>query len=147
MEVRVAFDRPIDSSVTNRLEAMSLELGEFVSAADRFEVLKPPYKAVNDQEVTPRGKLRVVSSRLSPDRRTLTLTTDPHPQAVRYALALPGIKAADSRLASATVDLAYDLNGVEASWFERGSGAVANWSGWLPHLDWAVSAAFVGTFG
>jgi len=144
LEVRVAFDRPIDSGVTNRLEAMNLELGEFVSAADRFEVLKPPYKAVKEQEASPRGKLRVVSARLSPDRRTLALITDPHPQAVRYALTLPGIKAPDSRLPSATVDLAYDLNGVEASWFEPGSGAIANWSGWLPHVDWPVSAAFVG---
>src|SRR5438034_7201357 len=34
IEVRIAFDRPIDSGVTNRLEEMSVALGEFVSAAD-----------------------------------------------------------------------------------------------------------------
>src|SRR5882724_3481221 len=143
IEVRIAFDKPIDSGVTNRLEEMSVALGEFVSAADRLEVLKPPYKAVQQQETAPRGKLRVVAVRLSRDRRTLALTTDPHPQSVRYALTLPSVKATDSRPPSATIDLAYELNGVEAGWFERGNGAVAKWSGWLPHLDWHVSTAFV----
>jgi putative heme-binding domain-containing protein len=143
MEVRIEFDRPIDSGATNRLEEMRIALGEFVSAADRLEVLKPPYKAVQHQETTPRGTLRVVAARLARDRRTLALTTDPHPQSVRYALTLPGVRAADSRQPSATIDLAYELNGVETRWFERGNGAVAEWSGWLPHVDWQVSAAFV----
>ena len=93
MEVRVAFDKPIDSALTNRTDGMSIEFGEYVSAADRFEVLKPPYQVVQRQEATPRGKLRVVAARLSPDQRTLTLTTDPHPQSVRYALTLPDVKA------------------------------------------------------
>jgi putative heme-binding domain-containing protein len=143
MEVRVAFDKPMDCGLTNLLEDMNVEFGEFVSAADRLEVLKPPYRVVQAQETTPRGKLRVVAARLSRDGRTLTLTTDPHPQSVRYALTLPGVKATDSTLPSATIDLVYELNGVEASWFERGAGADAKWSGWLPHVDWQVSMAFV----
>ena len=143
MEVRVAFDKPIDCGLTNLLEGMKVEFGEFVSAADRLEVLKPPYRVVQEQETTPRGKLQVVAARLSRDCRTLTLTTDPHPQSVRYALTLPGVKATDSTLPSATIDLVYELNGVEASWFERGKGADAKWSGWLPHVDWQVSTAFV----
>jgi putative heme-binding domain-containing protein len=142
MEVRLAFDKPIDGVVTNRPDEIKIEFGEYVSAADRFEVLKPPYKAVNQQDATPRGYLRVVSARLSPDARTLVLTTDPHPQSVRYALMLPEVKAAKSKGAAATVDLAYDLYGVEASWFERGDGTLASWSGWAPHLDWQVNEAF-----
>src|SRR5438477_3870613 len=142
MEVKVAFDKPIDVTVTKRLDAMNVEFGEYVSAADRLETLKPPYEAVNRQEATPRGKLRVVSARLSPDRRTLTLTTDPHSQSVRYALTLPGVKAAGSTFPPATIDLAYDLNGVEADWSEPGNRTVARWSGWLPHVDWQVNAAF-----
>ena len=142
MEVTVAFDHPIDSSVTQRLEEMQIEFGEYVSTADRLEVLKPPYKTVNQQEAMPRGKLRVVAARLSPDHRTLVLTTDPHPQSVRYALSLPGIKAANSKRPPVTVDLAYDLSGMEASWFEQGNRSAAQWNGWLPHLNSQVNAAF-----
>src|SRR5439155_3565145 len=75
MEIRIAFDRPIDSDVTNRLDEMSVGLGQFISSALRLEVLKPPYKVVQQQETAPRGKLRVVAARLSSDRRTLALTT------------------------------------------------------------------------
>lgn len=142
MEVSVAFDRPIDPAVTNMMEAMRIEFGEHVSAADRLEVLKPPYKAVNQQETTPRGRLRVVAARVSPDRHTLVLTTDPHPQSVRYALTLPGIKASGSKSLPATLDLAYDLSGVAASWFEQRDRSAPKWIGWLPHLSSQVNAAF-----
>jgi len=85
--------------------------------------------------------LRVVSARVSADRRTLMLTTDPHPQSVHYALTLPRIKSSDSTQ-PATIDLAYDLNGVEARWFADRARTSANWTGWLPHLDWQVSTGF-----
>ncbi|HEY2951987.1 MAG TPA: ThuA domain-containing protein [Verrucomicrobiae bacterium] len=142
MELSVTFDRAIDSSVIQRLEEMQIEFGEYVSIADRFEVLKPPYKTVHQQESTPRGKLRVVAARLSPDQRTLVLTTDPHPQSVRYALTLPGVKADKSKRPPATLDLAYDLSGVEGSWFEHGKQKIPQWNGWLPHVDSQVNAAF-----
>ncbi len=145
MELRVSFDRPVDPSVTNYLNGMAIEFGDYVSAADRLEVLKPPYKTVQDQETTPRGKLRVAEARLAHGHRTLVLTTDPHPQSVNYALTLPGIKAAGSPSAPATVDLSYDLNGVDVKWFEQIHAANttnAAWSGWLPHVDWQVGAAF-----
>ena len=109
MEVSVAFDEPIDPTITKRLDGIDIEFGEYVSAADRLEMLKPPYEAVNRQEAAPRGKLRVVSARLSPDRRTLALTTDPHSQSVRYALRLPGVKAAGSALPFMLVMLLVEL--------------------------------------
>ena len=68
MEVHVAFDRPIDAAVTEHVAEMKIEFGEYVRAADRLEVLKPPYKAVNYQEATPRGNLHVVAAKVSPDR-------------------------------------------------------------------------------
>ncbi len=142
MEVRVTFDQPVDATVTNSLKGMAIEFGDYVSAADRLEVLKPPYKAVQEQEATPRGKLRVVAARLSPDHRMVVLTTDPHPQSVRYALTIPGVKAAGSKTSPATLDLGYDLNGVEVKWFQQGDDAAPKWSGWAPHWDWQVSAAF-----
>ncbi|EEF60128.1 ThuA domain-containing protein [Pedosphaera parvula] len=141
MEVRVAFDRAIDPSVTNWISQMQIDFGEYVSTADRLEVLKPPYKAVNRQEATPRGKLRVVATRLSIDHRTLILTTDPHPQSVNYALALPGIKAANSKTPATQIDAAYTLNGVKATWSRKGQ-TDAEWSGWFPHLDSVVNKAF-----
>lgn len=65
-EVRIAFDRPLDPSVTNtvRGDATKIEFGEYVSAGDRFEVLKPPYAVVEQQAATPRGEAR------SPPRAT-----------------------------------------------------------------------------
>ena len=144
MEVRVAFDRPIDAAVTEHVAEMKIEFGEYVRAADRLEVLKPPYKAVNYQEATPRGNLHVVAAKVSPDRRTLISTTDPHSQSVNYALMAPGIKASGSRPPAATADIAYDLHGVEASWSSDGHGTAAGWNGWLPHLDSTVNQSFVG---
>ena len=141
MEVEVAFDRPIDASVTNHCAEMQIDFGEFVRAADRLEVLKPPYWTVNIQEVTPRGKLGVVAAKISADHRTLTLTTDPHPQSVTYALKLPGIKADGATTPATVVDTAYDLNGVEAQW-SRDQSQTVDWSGWLPHVDSSVNQAF-----
>lgn len=148
LEVRVAFDRPVDPSITNDVERMQIEFGDYVSAADRFEALKPPYKVVKAQAGIPRGKLRVAAARLSPDGRTLSLTTDPHPQSVQYALSVPGVKAAAAATAPATVDLAYNLGGVEAKWTatmpvgRADSDTTASWQGWLPHLSTEVAAAF-----
>ena len=142
MEVRVGFDRPIDPDATNHLDQTQIEFGPYVSSADRLEVLKPPYQTVKHQETTSRGKLRVVAASLSPDHRTMAFTTDPHPQSVHYALTLPRIKADGSKSPAATIDLAYDLSGVEANWFAQGDSSTARWSGWLPCLDWQVNAAF-----
>ncbi len=142
-EVMVAFDRPIAAAVAQRPDAIKIEFGDFVSAADRYERLKPPYKAVPAQEAIGRGKLRVVAARLAPDGRTLALTTDPQSQPVAYALTLPGVQtatAADAK--SATVDLAYDLNGVAATWTASDTTAPTSWTGWLPHLNSDVNAHF-----
>ena len=111
METRIAFDKPIDPSVTNGLVGQTIEFGEFVRAADRFEVLKPPYKVVSQQESTPRGKLKIVAARLA-NKNTLALATDPHPQATTYALPIPNVKAPGLSAEGATIDLDYDLSGV-----------------------------------
>ena len=115
-EVRVAFDQPIDASITNHVGEMKIEFGEFVRAADRYEVLKPPYKVVKDQEATPRGTLKVFTAKLENENQTLVLATAPHTQAVNYALALSGVKTKGKQSTGAAVDLDYDLNGVKADW-------------------------------
>ncbi len=143
MEVSVAFDRAIDSAVTNQTGKMVIEFGEFVSAADRLEVLKPPYQVVTRQEATPRGRLTVVAARLSNDGRTLTLATDPHPQSVRYALTIPGVRARGAApVAASAVDVDYSLSGVEAKWLARGQ-RTGSWSGWLPHFDSQINESFL----
>lgn len=117
MEVAVLFDKAIDASMTNHLGEMQIEFGEFVSPADRFEKLKPPYKTVAYQDATPRGKLRVLAASLSADQKTLSLRTEPHPQSVKYSLKLPGVRARSGPGAAATIDLEYDLSGKDAqSW-------------------------------
>jgi putative heme-binding domain-containing protein len=109
-EVQIVFDRPVDSSIMNGLRHQKIEFGEYVRAGDRYEVLKPPYKVVKQQDDTPRGKLNIVGARLI-DRQTLALTTDPHPQAVTYALTIPGVKSPGRTGAGTTVDVDYDLSG------------------------------------
>lgn len=111
MEIRIAFDRPIDGSVTNGIVASTVEFGEYVRAADRYEVLKPPYKVVTQQEASPRGKLKIVGARLL-DKQTLALATDPQPQAASYALTIPRVKAAGASGGGAVVDIDYDLSGI-----------------------------------
>jgi putative heme-binding domain-containing protein len=110
METRIAFDKPVDSSVTNGMIGQIIEFGDYVRAADRLELLKPPYKVVKQQEAAPRGKLKVVGAKLV-DKQTLTLATDPHPLATSYALTIPNVKAPRAPGVGNTVDVDYDLSG------------------------------------
>ncbi len=124
LEVKVAFDRPVDPG---ELKEASITFGEFVSAADRLETLHPPYKVVDEQKRCPRPTLKVAGMNLSDDRRTLTISTASHPWEASYALTL-------SKVGGATVDLAYDLSGLEATWTAEGK-AEPEWTGWIPHPD------------
>jgi hypothetical protein len=73
-EVRVSFDKPLDPGVTNAFASSSgakmgttvpirkprhkeipgssaaIEFGQYVSAGDRFELLKPPYRVVQERK-------------------------------------------------------------------------------------------------
>jgi putative heme-binding domain-containing protein len=155
-EVRVAFDRALDPLLLQNLQKqLSIEYGLYVRPGDRFEVLKPPYAVVQQQMATPRHSLPVLSAQVTSDRRTLVLATEPHPQAVSYSLTLPGLgrpatstfssRGGEGRVRGRTdelrqlpsIDLGYDLSGVEATW--KPQSADAGWSGWLPHLDLNVA--------
>jgi len=71
---------------------------------------------------SPLGVLRCAGVRPSDGGRVLTLATDPHPVAARYAIEGSGI--------------AYDLGGVEIAWFAGDDpGDEPEWRGWLPTLD------------
>src|SRR5205814_868841 len=78
--------------------------------------------------------------------RTLVLGTAPMAAAAGYAITLPGMgRPTDAAGAKGelrqvpAIDLAYDLNGVEASWKAAAGGA--SWVGWLPHLDLGAARA------
>ena len=149
-EVRVAFDRPIDPTVTNAFasKGQQIEFGEYVRAGDRYETLKPPYAVVAQQDATPRGHLNVLGARrgvfegrLADLGRTLILTTDPHPLPVNYALTIPGVKAEFAGGPGDTVDVEYDLSGadIEVHFFADAPAEHL----WLPHPDAGVSRKFV----
>lgn len=108
-EVRIAFDKPIDDSVTNLVLTQFIEFGESVRAADRYEVLKPPYKVVTQQAAAPRGKLRILAATIDSTRRTLALTTEAHPQSATYALALPRVRARGASTEGHTTDVDYQF--------------------------------------
>jgi putative heme-binding domain-containing protein len=141
MEVRVAFDRPVDENQIDNSHAQ-ITFGEYVRTADRFEVLKPPYKAVQEQGQYPRSSLRVASTHWSADRRTLSLSTDPPSYRATYGLTLP-LSPSEPRQDKVlgeldrAMDLAYSLNGVEARW--KSNQGQDTWNAWLPHLDLDVS--------
>lgn len=118
-EVRVAFDKPLDPSVLATTK--TIIGGKYVRAADRLELLKPPYAAVKQQEATPHATVKVLSQRLEDDGRTLVLETDPLPWKASYSVAVPGVKAIGAAGTGETVDVDFNLNGVTGEWFQKGS--------------------------
>ncbi len=90
-EVRIGFDRPVDESLAMRAKAEGrIEFGDYVSAGDQFETLKPPYAVVKQQDAIPRGRLTIRAAKLSEDRREVVLTTDAHPVRTEYVVTIPG---------------------------------------------------------
>jgi putative heme-binding domain-containing protein len=146
-EVRIAFDRPLDpETLRDALKSTRIEYGTAVAAGDRFETMRPGYAVVAAQLVQLRRTLAAHGLSFTPDRRTLILTTEPHSQAVSYALTLPGLgrpRLPDHKSKElgqvAEVDLAYNLGGCRAEWTPASGGS--SWSGWLPHLDLEVARA------
>ena len=147
-ELRVEFDRPVNPELLKDvLKGSKLTAGEHVRAGDRFETIWPGYAVVNLQRLAPRYDVPIRSAQFTPDQRTLVLAVDPIPAAVHYGLTLPGMgrPPADKSPAGtlpqhAAIDLDFDLTGCEATWTPAGGGEP--WTGWLPHLDLAVSRDF-----
>ncbi|HYT88515.1 MAG TPA: ThuA domain-containing protein [Gemmataceae bacterium] len=101
-------------------------------------------QAAPKQLPAPRITLPVVGVQVTSDRRTLILTTAPHPELASYALTLPVPrrttlpKGKQPGLPQVLeTDLSYDLCGALASWHaQKGDDS---WTGWLPHLDLGVA--------
>jgi putative heme-binding domain-containing protein len=136
--LKIAFDKPLDAEAVRALpKTARIESGRYVAAADRFETIRPGYQVVYDQLAAPRHAHEILSSALSPDRRTLTLVTRPRVTAVNYAVTLPR----SHKSGGSEIDLAADLSGVEARW-ESVDGK-ESWSGWLPHVDLQVARELI----
>jgi len=145
-EVRVAFDRPLNAAfVSDLLDNAVIEYGEYVAAGDRFEVLRPGYRAVERQQSFPRNRLQVKSAELSSNSQTIILKTDTHAEPVTYALTLPSFqgakKIADAIAQWPFIDLMYRPNGVEVIW--KAKTGLESLTSWLPHFDFAVNKAFM----
>ena len=129
-ELSVAFDRPLAPEALRDFGKRSrIESGKYVSAGDRFETIRPGYQVVYDQLASPRYLHEILSTQLTPDRRTVTLVTRPRLEGVNYAVTLPS--------AHSDIDLLTDLTGVEATW--KSNDGKEGWSGWLPHMDLKVA--------
>lgn len=129
LEVRVTFDREIPPDWLDLAKA-TIQFGEYVRAGDRFEVHKPPYKVVQEQEQSFRGKLRVTAGRL--EGNVLILTTDPHAVQAYYALTLP------YKDGSGAIDLCYRVDR-QAPWNPQPMPKTVLASGPPPELrggDW-----------
>ncbi|HKB00771.1 MAG TPA: ThuA domain-containing protein [Gemmataceae bacterium] len=144
-EVRVTFDRPLDAeSLKGLADQSAIQYGPHVRAGDEFEALRPGYDVVRMQMMSARRDLKVRTAQITPDRRTLIVSTDRQEDAAHYALKLPGLgrpplsKGAKGPIAQhPRIDLDYSLAGVIAKWEGNGS----TWAGWLPHLDLETSRA------
>jgi putative heme-binding domain-containing protein len=111
-EVRVAFDKPVDPSITNAVAGRSIEYGEYVRAGDEHEVLKPPYEVVKRQEAAARGRLKVLAARLH-EGQTLVLATERHLADAWFTVVIGSVKASGDPRPGETVHLDYDLGGAD----------------------------------
>ncbi len=150
-EVRIAFDRPLElEALRNLAQRVDITQGEYVSAGDRFETVRPGYAAVFAQLSEPRFNVPVMAGSLSADQRTLILTTKPRYAGVNYSIALegwnlPGPAAPNVVAQHPAIELTADLAGIEGDWTPQaaaGSSTAQAWHGWLPHIDWDVARRF-----
>jgi putative heme-binding domain-containing protein len=159
-EIRIAFDRPLDpANLKNLAKETKITQGKYVMPGDRFEAMWPGYRVVHDQKAAPRYNVPVLSANVTPDHRTIILTTPPRTAAVNYAIELPSVtrsaglpagaqEAPDSETRRAgarrskydQIELLADLNGVAAEW--KSANGKETWQGWLPHVDLDVSRRF-----
>jgi putative heme-binding domain-containing protein len=145
-EFRVSFDRPLQATELRELtKKTSITRGKYVSPGDRFETMRPGYQVVQNELSTPRFDVPVLGANLSSDGQTLIFRTPPQRAAMNYALKIGGLRKEAAKTGElrqhADVDVIASMNGVEATWKDS-SGSVT-WSGWLPHLDPAVSRDFL----
>ena len=140
-ETVIEFDRPLDPEKWKDLTARTkVEAGRNVAAADRLETFRPGYKVVKKQMGEPRTTVTVKAARISDDKRSIIIETEPRTNAVNYAISISG---------ATTLDVACDLSGVTAGrvveTFPDPSVKKAHFIeafNWLPHPDSIAAREF-----
>jgi len=94
-EIKIAFDKPLATAALKDLaKKVRVEQGRHVYPGDRFENIRPGYQVVRDQIAQIRYAVEVLGAAVSPDSRTLTLTTKPRETALNCAVTLPPLSLA-----------------------------------------------------
>lgn len=89
-EFRVAFHKKLEpSDWADAAKKIRIEAGQFVSAGDRYETVRPGYQVVRDQMGAPRRWVPVLGLSMSQDQRTLILRVPSQTEPARYAVTLP----------------------------------------------------------
>lgn len=114
-----------------------VEAGLYVSAADRFEKMRPGYAVVKMQQKHPRTAVAVkfattesVRTEHGWEQRSILICTEPRTDAVNYAVSITG---------ESPLDVAYGMSGVSAIW-SAGECLIDFFV--LPHLDFAAAREF-----
>jgi putative heme-binding domain-containing protein len=143
-ETHLEFDRALEPAYARELvKGISMTQGKYVVAGDEFETIRPGYRVVQDQMLEPRYKVKVVSSALNSDGRSLIVHTEPRRDAVQYSISISGVDRTPSAKElpqRSFIGLSHNLTGVEVEW--QNSSTKEKWSGWLPHLDLQVAQTF-----
>ncbi len=144
-ETDIQFDRPLDAAaVQTWTKHISATQGKYIAAGDQFESMRPGYQAVQNQLLYPRYNLKVLSTAVSADGRTLIIRTEPRREAINYAFTIPRPPQPTKNkqvVQQPEIDLSCDLTGLAVDW-ESASARSKNWSGWLPHFDLAAAEQF-----
>jgi len=142
-EFRVAFDRPlVPAEWASAKKDVKIEAGAFVSAGDRFEVVRPGYQAVRDQMASPRRWVEVLGLSLTEDHRTLVLRVPRQSAAVNYAIRLPmpeSWKQVGGLEQHPEIDVLATMNGIAA---EVTTAEDRELRTLLPHPSLQVASAF-----
>jgi putative heme-binding domain-containing protein len=136
-EFRIAFDRPLQPDEwAGAKDKVRIEAGHYVSAGDRYEVIRPGYQAVRDQMAAPRRWVDLHSLSLSADRRSLVLRVPQQTEDVTYAVTLPipaKWQSSGGIAQRPEMDVAISLHGLQAT---AGDHRIV-----LPHPSFPVSRA------
>jgi putative heme-binding domain-containing protein len=118
-ELHVAFDRPLTLDEMQLItEEPRVTIGHSLREGDDFEVQRPGYAVVQDQQQEPVDEVAVHSVQITPDRRNLVLLTDPivdqRYSAVRVSWRRPFAEGAIEP--DQGINIGCSRNGVLATW-------------------------------
>jgi putative heme-binding domain-containing protein len=123
LEVVVAFAQPVDATVERNLIGRNIPY---------FVFGEPDRDRKSNQ---PAGTIRIAGARLTDDRRTLVLATDPHPRVARYQLPSSPVERSTVSPPESHEET-YDLSGVELIWSPgEDPEEESRRSTWWPVLD------------